>query len=81
MPDLATDALFTTLDNIANLVFGLLLAVAAIFIVIAAYDFVTAAGDAEKVNTARMYVIYALMGIIVAYLARSLIKYVATLTG
>lgn len=81
VPSLATNALFTTLNNVGNLVFGLLLAIAAIFIILAGYDFVTAAGDAEKITAAKNYVIYALAGIVVAYLAKSLIKYVSTLAG
>lgn len=61
------------LDRIFDWLFVILLVVAAIFIVLAAYMFVTAQGDADKVKTARDFVLYALIGVLVAFVARGLI--------
>ena len=49
-----------TLENIANWLFTILLVVAVIFIVVAAFWFVTASGDPDKTKKARDFVLYAL---------------------
>lgn len=69
------------LDSIVNWVFTILLVVAALFIVLAAFTFVTAGGDPEKVNTARNQVLYAIIGVAVAFLARGLVALVRTIVG
>ena len=63
------------LNSIVNWLFTILLIVAVIFILIAAFNFITAAGDPEKVKTARQFVIYALIGVVVALLARGLVGF------
>ena len=68
--------LMGALNSIVNWLFTVLLIVAVIFILIAAFNFITAAGDPEKVKTARQFVIYALIGVVVALLARGLITFV-----
>ena len=62
-----------SLDNIINWLFGILLVVAVLFLMLAAYFFVTSQGDAEKVKTARNFVLYALIGVAVAIAARGLV--------
>ena len=66
-----------TLEKIINWLFTILLVGAVIFIIIAAFMFVTAQGDAAKVETARNYIMYALIGVAVAFLARGLIALVS----
>lgn len=68
-----------SLDQIVNWIFAILLVVAVIFILIAAFQFITAAGDADKVKTARNFVLYALIGVAVAFLAKGLIVFVQTI--
>ena len=46
---------------------------AAITIVVAGYFFLTAGGDPDKIAKARNYVLYALIGIVVAFMARALV--------
>ncbi|MBU3942634.1 hypothetical protein KKA24_01475 [Patescibacteria group bacterium] len=70
------DDLFAVLDNLTIVLFNILIAVAIIFIIIAAFFFVTAQGDAEKVKTARNFVLYALIGVAVAVLAKVLVNWV-----
>lgn len=67
--------------NIANWLFAILLIFAAIMIIIAAYMFVTAAGNPETVAKARTFVIYALVGVAVAAVARGLVNLVQRITG
>jgi len=69
------------LDNIVNWLFTILLVVAAIFIVVAAFYFVTASGAPEKVEMARNFVLYALVGVLVAFLAKGLIYLVRIISG
>jgi len=66
----------TTLDDavgrIVNPLFLVLVAISAVFIIYAAYTFVTSGGDPGKTETARTTLIYAIIGIIVAFLALAL---------
>jgi len=66
-----------TLEAVTNYLFGILLVIAAIFIIIAAFMFVTASGDPDKTKTARNFVLYALIGVLVAFLARGLVMFVS----
>jgi len=62
-----------TLDSILNWLFTILMAFAGIMVVIAAFSFVTAAGNPETVAKARQFVMYALIGVIVALMSRGMI--------
>ncbi|MBU2635259.1 hypothetical protein KJ841_02170 [Patescibacteria group bacterium] len=64
------------LGSLMSWMFAILLVVAAIFIIIAAYMFVTASGDPDKTKTARNFVLYALIGVLVAFAARGLVELV-----
>lgn len=67
------------LENITNSLFAILLVVAAIAIIVAGYYFVTAAGDTEKTKKARDFVLYALVGVLVAFIAKGLVYLVDTI--
>ena len=67
------------IDNITNWAFTILMAVAALFIIFAAFEFITAKGEPEKVKSAREYVLYALVGVVVALLARGLVQLIETI--
>ncbi len=67
------------LDNITDWLFAILLIVAAIFIIIAGYFFVTATGDPEKTKRARDFVMYALIGVLVGFVAKGLVMLVGTI--
>lgn len=61
------------LEKIANWIFAILLAVALIFIVYAAFKFVTAAGNPANVEQARQMLLFAIVGIVVAVAARGIV--------
>jgi len=61
------------LNTIANWLLTILLIVAAIFIIIAGFLFVTAMGDPEKVKTARNFILWALIGVLVALASKGLV--------
>ena len=66
----------TALTRITNWVFTILIVVAVIFLIWGAYNFVTAAGDAEKVTAGKQSIMWALVGVAVALLARGLVALV-----
>ncbi len=72
---------FNALSTLTDYLFTILLIVAVIFLIIAAFTFVTASGDPDKVGKARNFVLYALIGIAVAVAAKGLIALVQTIMG
>lgn len=68
--------IINVLNNIINWMFAILLVVAVIYIIIAAYYFVIAQGDSGKVEKGRHMVIYALIGVLIAFVAKGLIALV-----
>lgn len=77
----ATGDVMTVLDRVVDWLFYILLFVAAVFIIIAAYYFVTASGDPETVKKARTLILYAIIGIVVAFVARGLVFLVERMIG
>lgn len=67
------DSPWDMLENIIDGLFVVLIFAAAITIVIGGYYFLTAGGDPDKVSKARQYIIYALIGVAVAFMARGLV--------
>lgn len=57
------------LTNIADFLFTALLITAVIFILIAAFNFLTAQGDAEKVKSARNQILWAVVAIAIALIS------------
>lgn len=75
----------TSFTNIFNIFLGavgwiyrIFFIVAAVFIIIAAFNYLTAQGDPEKVGKAKSMIIYAVIAIVVALLAFSIDQIVAT---
>ncbi|TSC56926.1 MAG: hypothetical protein Greene071421_436 [Parcubacteria group bacterium Greene0714_21] len=60
------------INKAANLIFTGLLIVSTFFILIAAFQFVTGGGNAEALEKARAMLIWAVVGIAVAFLAKGL---------
>lgn len=65
--------------RIADWLFSILLVVGVIGVVIAGYLFVSSAGDAGKIKTARDTVIYSLVGVFVAALGIVLVNWARNL--
>lgn len=65
--------IFEALNNIANYAFTLLLIVGVIAIIWAGFMFISAQGDPEKVNKAKKFLVYAIIGVFVAVLARGIV--------
>ena len=65
-----------TLINVGNIMFGVLLGVAVIFLIAAAFLFVGSSGDPEKVKKARDMLLYGVIGIVVAAAARGIVSFI-----
>jgi len=59
-------------------VYTILFILAVLFILLAAYNFVTSKGDPEKVSTARKQVLWAVIGVAVGLLAWTIVRLVET---
>ena len=69
--------MLNTVYRITDLIFAILLMIAVIMGLMAAYNILTAAGDAEKINKGRDLLLYAIIGVVVAFFARAIPSIVA----
>ncbi len=67
----SVDDILRIVDRIINILGGLFFAAAVIYIFFAAYLYLTAAGDPEKLTKAKNQLIYAIIGIAVGLVAFS----------
>ena len=74
LPDIVIIGEGGVLDKVTNVLFTVLLSVAAIFIIIAGYQYVAATGDPEKLTKAKQSLIYAIVGVIIAFGARGAVE-------
>jgi len=75
------DALVTLIETITNWVFTVFLLLAVLFLIIGAMQFVTAGGKPESVSEARQKIIWAVVGIVIALLARSIPAVLTNIVG
>jgi len=66
----------TSLQPILQILFGIIGALALLFIVIAALQFITSGGDPQNVAKARQTILYAVIGLVVAVLAEVIVTFV-----
>lgn len=74
IPQTKTDS--NTIQTISNLVFGLLGGISVLIIVIAGLRFVINQGNPQEVTKARNTIIYALLGLVVALSAWTIVSFV-----
>jgi len=65
------------LGKIIDFLFYISLAIVPMVIIIAGYYFITAAGEPEKINTAKKIILWALIGFLVIMCAKGLINLLA----
>jgi hypothetical protein len=73
--------LFTVVCTVANWVFGFMLVGAVIAILVAGSTFFTAQGQEQKIETAKKFLTWALVGVAIVILAKSLIFVIGNLVG
>ena len=61
--------------------FGIVILIAFVMLLVAALNFMTAGGDEHKVEVARKMLLYGVIGVAVALLARAILQVVASLFG
>jgi hypothetical protein len=76
-----TVCLLNSVYNVTNWIFYFFLAVAILIGVIAGFQFMTAAGDPAKVASARSLLMYMVIGLVVAALAKVIPTLVRTIVG
>ena len=64
------------ITDIINVLFFILVSVAAIFIILGAFTILTAQGDAEKMGTGRTQITYAIVAVVVAIAAQGIIAFI-----
>ncbi|HBI25868.1 MAG: hypothetical protein UT41_C0002G0007 [Candidatus Wolfebacteria bacterium GW2011_GWC2_39_22] len=69
------------LNKVGNWMFAILLAVAAVYILLAAFKFLTGGGDEKKVTEARRALTYALVAVVVGALTKGLIEVAKAIAG
>lgn len=74
-----TTGVHDALCNIFSVMFTVLIAVSVIMVLVAAYEYITAADDTEKIAKARRMILYAACGVVAALLARGFPAIIASL--
>ncbi len=82
-PEIITtpEQLLAIITYVTNFVFTAVMLIAVLFIILAAFYFLTAGGNPDTITKARQMLIYALIGIAVALLAKGLPVLIETLLG
>lgn len=66
----------TTLNSVYFWVFGLVGALAVLFLVIGGTRYALSGGDPEKIKKAKNEIIYSMVGLVIAALGATIVKYV-----
>ncbi len=64
------------IERITRVAFTILISLSVLFIIIAAFYFVTASGNDDTLGKARKMLLYAVLGIILAILAQGLVGFI-----
>lgn len=70
------EALLNLIDRATNWFFSIILVLAVIFILVSAFEYLTAWGNEERLKAAKNTLVYALVAIVLAVLARGIVSIV-----
>ena len=73
--------IYLTINNLTNILFVILIGLAVIFFIVAAFKYLTSGGDAEKVKSAHNMLIYGVVATAVAIIARGLVFLATSVLG
>lgn len=71
----STNASSTELQTVLQILFGVLAAVAVLFVVIGGFRYVISEGDPEAMGRAKGTIIYAVVGLLIALTAESIVSF------
>lgn len=74
--NLNNNNLMTTLNQIINVVIGVIGFIAVVVIILGGVQYTTSAGDSGKVKTAKNTIMYGIIGLVIALLAYSIVNFV-----
>lgn len=74
--DGTVDPVSVVLTKVTNILAIILGVMAVIFILVGGFNYITANGDSSSIANAKKTIIYALVGLLVAFLARPIINFV-----
>jgi hypothetical protein len=80
-PDWGTLCLINAIAKITNWVTYIALSVVAVMVIMGALNITTAAGNPEKVTTGRNYILFAVVGLVIAILSRAIPSIAARIVG
>lgn len=78
---ISSGSINTVINNVVNWVLGLLLVVAVLYILWAAFLFLQSGGKEEDITKAKKYIQYAIIAIVVAALAKAIVEIIKALLG
>lgn len=73
--------LLNSLNSIVDWIFIILVAIAAILVIFGAFSILTSGGSPEKVTSGRNFILYAAIGLLVAFLAKAVPGIVKMVSG
>ncbi len=73
--------LLSAINTISKAILYIVGTVAVLFLIIGGFQYITSAGNPDGIEKAKATILYAIIGIIVALLAYSIIRYIITSPG
>ncbi|MFH0788741.1 MAG: hypothetical protein V2B13_14160 [Pseudomonadota bacterium] len=74
-------ALLNTINTLVDWVFAFLVIFAVFYVIMGAYNILTSSGSPEKVSSGRNFILYAAIGLLVAFIARAIPSLVRAIMG
>ena len=74
-------SVITAIEKLTNWIFSIFLVIAVLMIVIAAFNFLTANGNSEKLGSAKKQLVYAVVSVAIAVLAKSIVTVTCALVN
>lgn len=78
---LEADNFWELLDKLIDFLFYLAIMIAPIMIIVAGFYFITAAGQPEKIQTAKKIILWVLIGLLIVFCAKGLIMALGEILG
>ena len=73
--------IINTIQTVVDWVFTFLVVLTILFVILGAYEIITSAGSPEKITSGRNHILYAAIGLIVAFIARAVPTLVKSIMG